>query len=118
MHFYLRIHHWVLWWFYLGVVGGAIALINILTRDLTRTQERVILVIGLLFWLLGGLVCHAYEGVQIEKPRRQTAHDETPQADPPRRVAPHLRLSGASQPEETFTAKTPAWIKRFSTFIR
>ena len=62
----------------MGVVGGVIALINIFTRDLTRTQERVILIMGVLFWVLGGLVCHAYDGVQIEKPRRQFTHNETP----------------------------------------
>jgi len=88
MHVYVRIHHWVLWWFYLGVVGGAIALINILTRDLTRAQERVILVIGLLFWLLGGLVCHAYDGVQIETPRRQSTRNDRPEVEQQREWRP------------------------------
>jgi hypothetical protein len=76
MHIHFRIHHWVLWWFYVGVVCGVVALVNILSRDLSRTQERVILVIGMMFWLLGGLVAHAYDGVKIEKPRRQSAHTE------------------------------------------
>jgi hypothetical protein len=81
MHLYVRIHRWVFWWFYMGLAGGVIALLNIVTRDLTRTQERVILVIGVLFWLLGGLVCHAYDGVQIEKPRQQPTHNETPKVE-------------------------------------
>jgi hypothetical protein len=69
MHLHVRIHHWVLWWFYTGVIIGVIAVVNILTRDLTRAQERVILIIGLLFWTLGGIVCHAYEGIKFERPR-------------------------------------------------
>jgi hypothetical protein len=88
MHLYVRIHHWVFWWFYMGVLGGVVALVNILTRDLTRIQERVILVIGVLFWLLGGLVCHAYDGVQIEKPRRQSTRNETPEVEQQREWRP------------------------------
>ena len=61
MHFRVRIHHWVLWWFYVGVICGAIAVVSILARDLTRTEERVILVIGVLFWRQGGLVCYAHD---------------------------------------------------------
>ena len=66
MHIHLRIHHWVLWWFGVGIVCGVVALVNIFSRDLTRIQDRVVLVIGVLFWLLGGLVCYAYDSVQIE----------------------------------------------------
>lgn len=72
MHIHLRIHRWVLWWFYVGVVCGVVALINILSRDLTRVQERIILVLGVLFWLLGGLVCYACDSVQIDN------HDHSP----------------------------------------
>ena len=72
MHIHLRIHRWVLWWFYVGVVCGVVALINILSRDLTRIQDRIILVIGVLFWLLGGLICYACDSVQIEN------HDHRP----------------------------------------
>ena len=32
MHFRVRIRHWVAWWFYVGVVCGVIALVNILGR--------------------------------------------------------------------------------------
>jgi hypothetical protein len=69
MHVHLRIHHWVLWWFYVGVVLGLVMVVNILMRDLTRTQERGILILGLLFWVLGGFVCHAFEGVRVVPPR-------------------------------------------------
>lgn len=65
---YLRIHRWVLWWFYVGVACGAVALANILLRDLTRTQESVILVVGVLHWVLGGLVCYAFAGIQVDVP--------------------------------------------------
>ena len=68
MHVHVRIHHWVLWWFYVGIACGVVALANILIRDLTRTQEKVILAVGILHWLLGGLVCYACEGIQVEEP--------------------------------------------------
>ena len=77
MHIHVRIHHWVLWWFYTGAILGVIAVVNILTRDLTRAQDRIILVIGLLFWILGGLVCHAYEGIQIQPPGKSPDRTHT-----------------------------------------
>jgi hypothetical protein len=76
MHFYARVHHWVVWWFSVGIVCGFIAVVNILTRDLTRTQDRVILAIGVLFWTLGGFVCHAYEGITFERPPERTSLKE------------------------------------------
>jgi hypothetical protein len=68
MHIHVRVHHWVLWWFYLGVICGGVAIINILGRNLTPTQTKVILVLGAFHWLLGGLVCYAVEGVRIAPP--------------------------------------------------
>lgn len=64
-----RVHPWVLWWFYFGVVCGVVAVANILFRNLTRTQERILLVVGIMHWLLGGLVCWACEGIRTEKPK-------------------------------------------------
>ncbi len=64
----IRVHPWVLWWFYLGVVCGVVAMANILLRNLTRTQEHILLLVGALHWLLGGLVCWASEGIRTEKP--------------------------------------------------
>jgi hypothetical protein len=84
MHFRVRVHHWVLWWFYVGVICGAIAVVTILARDLTRTEERVILVIGVLFWLQGGLVCWAYDSIQIEKPNQESPRGEPPSVEEPR----------------------------------
>src|SRR5215467_8209764 len=82
MHLHFCVHHWVLWWFYVGIACGVVALVNVLFRDLTRTQETVILAIGVLFWLLGGLVCYAYEGIQlIVKPQQQPPHLETREDD-------------------------------------
>ena len=40
VHFGLRIHRWVIWWFCLGLVVGVVALVNILFRDFPRTQEK------------------------------------------------------------------------------
>ena len=78
MDLHFRVHHWVLWWLYLGIACGVVALVNILFRELTRTQETVILAIGVFFWLLGGLVCYACEGIQlIVKPQQQPPHPET-----------------------------------------
>lgn len=78
MHVHLRIHHWVLWWFYVGVVLGVVAVVNILMRDLARPQERAILILGLLFWVLGGFVCHAFDGIRVvasRKPHQQAAKE-------------------------------------------
>ena len=72
MHTHFRIHHWVLWWLYIGIVCGVIALANILTRDLTKSQDRLILLIGIIFWTLGGVVCWAFEGIA----REVGAHDD------------------------------------------
>lgn len=67
MHIHLRIHHWVLWWFYIGVVVGIVALVNIFFRNLTRTQDHVVLLVGLINWVLGGIVCWAFDGITIHK---------------------------------------------------
>jgi hypothetical protein len=66
----IRFHRWVVWWFGLGVFGGILALGNIFLLDLTRQDERVILLFGLAHWLLGGLVCWALEGVKLETERQ------------------------------------------------
>jgi hypothetical protein len=59
MHFNVRIRRWVLWWFYVGIVCGAAALGNILGKNLTREQEHIVLIIGLMHWAVGGAVCWA-----------------------------------------------------------
>jgi hypothetical protein len=66
MHVHLRVRRWVLWWAYVGLVGGAIAVVNILGHNLTGTQDRILLLIGTAHWILGGIVCWAFDGVQIE----------------------------------------------------
>ncbi len=64
----LHVRRWVVWWFYVGVVCGVVALANIFFRHFTRTEDEVILLLGVLHWILGGLVCWAWEGVTLEKP--------------------------------------------------
>jgi hypothetical protein len=64
----LRVRRWVAWWFYIGVICGGIALANIFGRDLTRSQEQILLLIGALHWILGGIVCWAFESVRIQSP--------------------------------------------------
>jgi hypothetical protein len=63
----LHVRRWVRWWFYVGIVCGAVALANIFFRHLTRGQEELILFLGVLHWLLGGLVCWAWDGIRVEK---------------------------------------------------
>jgi len=74
MYIHLRIHRWVIWWFYVGVVCGAIALVSILGHGLTGAQDRIILIVGVIHWLLGGVVCWAYECVKVESPRSSPPH--------------------------------------------
>ena len=77
MYLYARVHHWVLWWLYVRAVFGLIAVVNIATDNLTRTQERVILAMGILFWTLGGFVCHAYEGIKFERSPQPTTRSQS-----------------------------------------
>ena len=81
MQINVRIRPWVIWWFYVGVFCGGIALANILGRDLTPSQDRVLLLIGALHWILGGLVCWAFESVKFQSP-------EPPPGRPQTAVAP------------------------------
>jgi hypothetical protein len=79
MHIQARVHRWVLWWFYVGVACGAVALVNLLGRDLSRTQEKVILLMGVAHWVLGGLVCYACEGISVaERPTEPRRKQPTP----------------------------------------
>lgn len=66
MSIHVRIHRWVVWWVYVGVVCGVVAVVNILGRDLSRKQERIILLIGLAHWVVGGLICYACDAIRIE----------------------------------------------------
>jgi hypothetical protein len=52
----------------LGVVCGIVAVTNILEHNLTRAQEKVLILTGIMNWILGGLICYASEGIRIEKP--------------------------------------------------
>lgn len=80
MYLHLRIHYWVVWWFVLGVVCGAVALVNIFSRNLTRSQEDAVLVFGVINWVLGGLVCYSLEAVRVEKHPEPASkeHSESP----------------------------------------
>ena len=69
VHIHLRVRRWVIWWVSMGVLGGAIAIINILGHRLSGTQDRILIVLGVAHWLLGGIVCWAFAGVEVEPPR-------------------------------------------------
>ena len=72
LHFHLHIQHWVVWWFYVGIACGVIALTNILFRHLSETQTKLVLVFGVLHWVLGGVVCYCIDGVKIVPPSGRT----------------------------------------------
>lgn len=78
MYRFARIDRWVFWWFYVGVACGAIMLPNILLRDLSRTQDKLILLIGVAHWLLGGLVCYGTKAIRIEQAPCEPERKVTP----------------------------------------
>ena len=63
---HLQIRRWVMWWFCIGIVCGVIAVSIILGDNLTPPQEKIVLLIGGAHWLLGGIVCWAFESVKME----------------------------------------------------
>jgi len=67
MHIHLRVKRWVIWWIYVGVICGAIAAVNLLGHNLTHAQDRLLILLGLAHWLLGGIVCWAFDGVKVEQ---------------------------------------------------
>lgn len=86
MHIHVvRARRWVFWWFVVGVVCGTVAVANILGRDLTRTQERVILLLGVAHWVLGGIVCFAWDAIRISdspEPPRTPVENAPPRMEP------------------------------------
>ncbi len=82
MDVHIRVRRWVVWWFYASVAFGATAIANILGRDLTRRQERILLYLGVIYWVLGGLACFACESIRIEqRPIPPPAQKEAPDGD-------------------------------------
>ena len=69
----LRIRRWVMWWFSIGIICGVIAVSIILGDNLTPSQERIVLLIGGAHWLLGGIVCWAFESVKVETRNKPVA---------------------------------------------
>lgn len=82
LHRRVHIHRWVVWWMVLGVVCGIVAVTNILEHNLTRSQERVLILTGILNWILGGVICYASEGIRIEPPSHP-AEKTAPKILPP-----------------------------------
>ena len=67
MYYQIRVQRWVFWWLFVGVAPGVIAIGNILGRDLTHAQIRIILFLGVIHWVLGGLICYACDAVRVEQ---------------------------------------------------
>ena len=80
----LRIRRWVMWWFSIGIVCGVIAVSIILGDNLTPPQEKVVLLIGVAHWLLGGIVCWAFESVKVQTRDTPTV-ERTPAGNTPER---------------------------------
>ena len=78
---HLRIRRWVKWWFSIGIICGVIAVSIILGDNLTPPQEKVVLLIGAAHWLLGGIVCWAFESVKAE-PRPPATELESADSTP------------------------------------
>jgi hypothetical protein len=64
----IHVKHWVLWWFYLGVICGIVALINIFFRDMSPEGIKLALIFGVLFWVLGGVAIYCLDAVKIMEP--------------------------------------------------
>jgi hypothetical protein len=71
-----------MWWICVGVVCGAIALVNIIGQNLTRSQDRVLVLLGAAHWVLGGIVCWAFEGVKFEQKEPAVAQAERREEGP------------------------------------
>lgn len=97
MHVHIRVHHGVLVWFYVGVVCGAIALANILGRNLSPAAVKWILVIGALHWLIGGILCYEWDAVRIETPHREARTDHVQGKTGKTRLVPHTERHYASE---------------------
>ena len=93
MHIHLRIQRWVVWWFYVGVVCGVIALSIIVGHQFTRAQEETLLLLGVAHWLLGGVICWAFESVRVE-PRHSSA--------PPAQKTPKITVEREWHPASDF----------------
>jgi len=70
VHIHFHIHHWVLWWFCVGLILAGMAAMNILERHLQKSQDLILLTFFALFWLLGGLVCYALDDALSRRPPR------------------------------------------------
>jgi hypothetical protein len=70
VHIHFHFHHWMVWWLYLGLILGAIVSLNILERHLMRDQDMVLVVLGAIFWILGGVVCYALDDALSRRPPR------------------------------------------------
>jgi len=81
MFVHFQIRRWVLWWIYIGIVCGIVAVINILSRNLTRTQEEVLLAMGVMHWVLGGIACYFYDSVQVQKSNQNSPQPEQQKAE-------------------------------------
>ena len=75
MDLHLRVHHWVFDWFVIGVICGAVVLVNVVFRKPSADDIALSLFFGGLYWIIGGVVCYVLEAVRFEPP--QHAERET-----------------------------------------
>jgi len=60
-----------MWWLYVGIAVGAVVVGNMLAMNLTHRQMRIALFIGVVHWVLGGLICYVCDAVRIEQKSAQ-----------------------------------------------
>lgn len=78
MHFHLHVKHWVVVWFWMGIVCGVVAMVNIFARNLSPEDIKLALFFGIDFWVIGGLACYGFEGVRIEQPKSRRTKISVP----------------------------------------
>lgn len=120
MYYHFKIQRWVVWWFSIGIVCGIVAVVNILNRHLTRTQEEVLLLLGVMHWVLGGIACYLYESVGIEKPVQNLPEGDEASTEAPKEwhAASDFLLPGGRQsllpPKYSFDA----FLTRLRQYLR
>lgn len=74
----VRMHRWVVWWIWVGIACGVIAVvvIGVFSRELSRAQKDVILLMGVVHWALGGFVCYASDAIRIEESSEEPRNQE------------------------------------------
>jgi hypothetical protein len=76
----MRIQHWIVDWFYLGLVCGVVVLVNLFARTVSADTLTLVIFFGGLAWFIGGIICYGYEGIGTQgwppEPRHRAGGQE------------------------------------------